>query len=258
MNNKVNNNLYVHLAAFTHPGRIRPHNEDCIAVGTWLHQGIMDQAEQFMLPLEQPLLCLVADGLGGHAAGEVASRYAAQRLSTAVTGLGNNEQAISDCLQQINAEIQEEMQTYPHQIGMGTTVAGLIITPEGIVAFNVGDSRIYRYHENHLDQVSIDDTPEAIYGLTGLFRSHIITQCLGGLDNGQEIEPHIVPQPLETGCLYLLCSDGLTDMVNLPDLETSLSDDLQQTAITLFKKAMFAGGNDNFSIVLVRVDRAER
>jgi serine/threonine protein phosphatase PrpC len=219
----------------------------------------MDQAEQFILPLEQPLLCLVADGLGGHAAGEVASRYAAQRLSAAVADLGNDEQAISDCLQRINAEIQEEMQTHPNQIGMGTTVAGLIITSEGIVAFNVGDSRIYRYWENCLDQVSIDDTPEAIYGLvTSFFRSHIITQCLGGLDNSQEIEPHIVPQPLEIGCLYLLCSDGLTDMVNLYDLETSLSDDLQQTAITLFKKAMFAGGNDNFSIVLVRVERAER
>ncbi len=219
----------------------------------------MDQAEQFMLALEQPLLCLVADGLGGHAAGEVASRYAAQRLSAAVTSLDNNEQAISDCLQRINAEIQEEMQTNPNQIGMGTTVAGLIITSEGIVAFNVGDSRIYRHREDRLDQVSTDDTPETIYGLaTSLFRSHIITQCLGGLDNSQEIVPHIVPQSLETGCLYLLCSDGLTDMVNLNDLETSLSDDLEQTAITLFTKAMLAGGNDNVSIVLVRVDSEER
>lgn len=255
----MNNNLCVHVAAFTHPGRVRSHNEDCIAVGTWLQQGIMDQAEQFMLPLEQPLLCLVADGLGGHAAGEVASRYAAQRLSAAVTGLDNNEQALSDCLQRISVEIQEEMRTNPNQIGMGTTVAGLIITPEGIVAFNVGDSRIYRHREDRLSQLSSDDTPEAMYGLaTGLFRSHIITQCLGGLDDSREMVPHIVPQPLETGCLYLLCSDGLTDMVNLNDLETSLSDDLGQTVITLFKKAMIAGGNDNVSIVLVRVDSAER
>ena len=141
----MHTNLCVHVAAFTHPGLIRPHNEDCIAVGAWLGQGTMEQPMQFTLPVEEPLLCLVADGLGGHAAGEVASRYAAQRLSAEAGTLGKDESGRSPtCLHRINTEMQAEMRSHPHQVGMATTVAGLIIAPTGIIAFNVGDSRIYR------------------------------------------------------------------------------------------------------------------
>ena len=105
--------LGVYVAAFTHPGLVRPHNEDCIAVGAWLQQGSMVQPAQFILPLEKPLLCLVADGLGGHAAGEVASRYAAQRLSAETCDLDNDEQAVADCLYRINAGILTEMRSNP-------------------------------------------------------------------------------------------------------------------------------------------------
>jgi serine/threonine protein phosphatase PrpC len=250
--------LCVHVAAFTHPGRVRSHNEDCIAVGSWLQQGSMVQPARFILPLEKPLLCLVADGLGGHAAGEVASRYAAQRLSAAACDLDNDEQAVSDCLLRINAEILTEMRSNPNQIGMGTTVAGLIIAPAGITVVNVGDSRIYHRQENRLLQLSTDDTPEAMYfgSANSPLRSHIITQCLGGLDVQRDIEPHVLTHPLERG-YWLLCSDGLTDMLDQHDLETSLSDDLEQTVVTLFNKAMAAGGNDNISIVLVRLDSME-
>ena len=248
--------LCVHVAAFTHPGLIRPQNEDCIAVGAWLGQGTMPQPLQFTLPLEEPLLCLVADGLGGHAAGEVASRYTAQRLSAEASTLGEDEQAVAACLHRIHAEMQAEMRAHPHQVGMATTVAGLIIAPTGIIAFNVGDSRIYRRRLHHLLQLSTDDTPEAVYfGVADtLFRSHIITQCLGGLDLQREMTPHIVTQPLGKEELYLLCSDGLTDMLSRHELEANLTDDLQETVSNLFKEAIAAGGSDNISILLIRVD----
>ncbi|MFO1428564.1 MAG: PP2C family serine/threonine-protein phosphatase [Candidatus Competibacteraceae bacterium] len=248
--------LCVHIAAFTHPGLIHPHNEDCIAVGRWLGQGAMEEPAQFTLQVGEPLLCLVADGLGGHAAGEVASRYAAQRLSAEAGTLGGDTAAIAACLQRLHTDMQTEMRTHPQQAGMATTVAGLLITPAGITAFNVGDSRIYRWRQHHLLPVSVDDTPEAIYfGMADtLFRSHIITQCLGGLDLHREPVPHLVTQALEQQELYLLCSDGLTDMLSRHQLETSLTEDLSETTYRLFGQAMAAGGSDNISIILVRVE----
>jgi len=248
--------LCVHVAAFTHPGLIRPHNEDCVAVGAWLGQGAMEQPAQFTLQVEEPLLCLVADGLGGHAAGEVASRYAVQRLSAEASTLGKDEAAVADCLRRINTEMQAEMRTHPNQVGMATTVAGLIIAPASITAFNVGDSRIYRRRQNRLLQVSTDDTPEAVYfGVADtLFRSHIITQCLGGLEMQREPAPHIVTQALEEEELYLLCSDGLTDMLNRHELAANLTEDLQESVYNLFEQAIATGGSDNISIILVRVD----
>ncbi len=250
--------LCVHVAAFTHPGLIRPHNEDCVAVGAWLGQGAMEQSAQFTLQVEEPLLCLVADGLGGHAAGEVASRYAAQRLSAEAGALGKDKAVVADCLRRIHTDMQQEMRSQPNLVGMGTTVAGLIIAPTGITAFNVGDSRIYRQRQNQLLQVSNDDTPEAIYfGVADtLFRSHIITQCLGGLEMHREMAPHIVTQALEKEELYLLCSDGLTDMLNRHQLAASLEENLQESVYNLFEQAIAAGGNDNISIVLVRVEAA--
>ncbi len=248
--------LRVHVAAFTHPGIVRLYNEDCVAVGTWIQQDAMTRPEQCTLDLTRPLLCLVADGLGGHAAGEVASRYAAQRLSAAVAELANSEQAVADCLQQINAEMYAAMRSDPQQTGMGATVAGLVITAQSVVAFNVGDSRIYHRRNRQLLQLSTDDTPEALHSglMNGLFRSHIVTQCLGGLDTDRDITPHTLALAVEPGSVYLLCSDGLTDMLATRDLKSSLSKHPEQAVTTLFNKAMSLGGEDNISIVMASID----
>jgi serine/threonine protein phosphatase PrpC len=158
-------------------------------------------------------------------------------------------------MRRINTDMQTEMRSHPNQAGMGTTVAGLIITPAGITAFNVGDSRIYRWRQQRLLQVSTDDTPEAVYfGVADtLFRSHIITQCLGGLEPHRELEPHLVTHALAEEELYLLCTDGLTDMLNRQRLEASLAEDLSETTYRLFGQAMAAGGSDNISIILARI-----
>jgi serine/threonine protein phosphatase PrpC len=250
--------IRVHVAAYTHPGRVRPHNEDCIAVGDWLQQGTLPQPRGFTHTLEQPLLCLVADGLGGHAAGEVASRYAAKRLSATIATQGSDEDVLTQVLHQIHDELHTQMASDPVKQGMGTTVAGLILTLDGALAFNVGDSRLYyRPVGGELFQVSEDDTPEALYGGEFQhFRSHVITQCLGGYDAEKEILPHLAQLPLQTGDYYVLCSDGVTDMVKSQALADSLTDDLEQTAQALFQQAMDAGGEDNISLVLVRVEEA--
>jgi len=246
----------VQVTAFTHPGLVRPHNEDCIAVGDWLWQGVMEQPAVFVHRLDRPLLCLVADGLGGHAAGEFASQYAARRLGEETPGLDGDGTALARCLQIINAELYEAMRGDRRREGMATTVAGLLATSSNIIVFNVGDSRVYRHDHGALTQLSSDDTPEALYGggYLGLRRSSAITQCLGGVTPDSEIYPHLVTQSLTPGCDYLLCSDGLTDMVDHRGLQAGFSDDPAQTASVLFEQAMAAGGEDNISIVIMRIN----
>jgi serine/threonine protein phosphatase PrpC len=247
--------LCVEVAALTHPGKVRSHNEDCIVVDGWLSQDSMDQPQTFVLTLEEPLLCLVADGMGGHAAGEIASRFAARRLSKETPNLAMGEAALAEGLRRLHEEFYTEMLRSPAHSGMGTTVAGLIFSQTGILAFNVGDSRIYCYQENNLAQLSTDDVPQGSTPVTGHLarRTHAITQSLGGFAEVLDITPHIVSHRLEAGRYYLLCSDGVTDMLAVDTIATCVFSDPSDTVSALFEKAMAAGGKDNITIVAVRV-----
>jgi serine/threonine protein phosphatase PrpC len=215
----------------------------------------MDQPQTFVLTLEEPLLCLVADGMGGHASGEIASRFAARRLSKETPNLAMGEAALAEGLRHLHRAFYTEMLRSPTNSGMGTTVAGLIISQTGILAFNIGDSRIYCRHESKLTQLSTDDVPQESTSVTGPLsrRTHAITQALGGFADVVDITPHIVSQPLEAGRYYLLCSDGVTDMLAVDTIANCVSSDLSDTVSTLFEKAMAAGGKDNITIVAVRV-----
>ena len=129
--------------AFTHQGAVRTTNEDTIAVGDWVMSAPMAAPAAFELEVNRPVICLVADGMGGHAAGEVASRTVAEHLA----GHGSrvvDEAALADLIAAANAELFELMRKHPAQGGMGTTVVGVVIGPSGSLVFNVGDSRVYR------------------------------------------------------------------------------------------------------------------
>src|SRR5581483_820968 len=118
--------LVAHIAAFTHRGRVRAHNEDTIVVGDWVSPLEMEEPRSFRHRLPASLVCAVADGLGGHSAGEVASRHAAERLSAEAARL-TTSQAIGTMLSRINAELYDAMTRDPSCAGMGTTVAGLVL-----------------------------------------------------------------------------------------------------------------------------------
>jgi serine/threonine protein phosphatase PrpC len=216
----------------------------------------MEVPQLFTFSLEQSLLCLVADGLGGHAAGEVASYYAIQRLNEEIDGTDSDALTLIASLRQINLDLYQMMEDKPHQYGMGTTIAGLLVKPDQLLIFNVGDSRVYHYADDTLTQLSIDDTPEALYyGDTYVpVRSHVVTQCLGGIEPDLSVQPHHLRMPVDGDSIYLLCSDGVTDMLSPDEVAASISRDLEKTVRTLFGNAMAAGGDDNISIVLVSID----
>src|SRR5262249_4669195 len=114
-------------------------------------------------------------------------------------------------LRTIDGELYRAMAADEDLAGMGTTVVGLALGPR-VVWFNIGDSRLYRCAGSRLTQISIDDSPPGA-------RSGLLTQSLGGSLHPTEISPHVGEEPLETGSRYLLCSDGLTDMLDLPEIE---------------------------------------
>src|SRR5687767_13653694 len=129
-------------AAFTHLGAVRLSNEDSIAVGGWITSEPMTAPVVLEHEVAAGLICLVADGMGGHAAGEIASRAVAEHLSRRAAE-ATDEAALAALLRDADAELFALMREQPAWRGMGTTVAGIGITPARALAFNVGDSRVY-------------------------------------------------------------------------------------------------------------------
>src|SRR5437763_9764430 len=130
----------VEVNALTHRGKVRPNNEDSITVAGWVSDVVMDAPRRSRHDLHAPLLLGVADGMGGHVGGEIASRYAIKRLAELSQGA---TQDIAARLDAIHAELYAAMGASPSLRGMGTTVAGLLLSGDEAVWFNVGDSRVY-------------------------------------------------------------------------------------------------------------------
>lgn len=246
-------NIEVH--ALTHPGALRPENEDTIAVGGWIAANALDKPKRFDWLADNPLLAVVADGMGGHAGGALASRTAVQHLQSRAEEIGSAE-AARRALVSANAALYDMMSGGDAPGGMGTTVALLALTPALAVAANVGDSKIYRFDRADLVQLSTDDTPgpKLPNGRTAQITTPMMTQSLGGQKQFTGIEPHAGEEAPAPGSQYLLCSDGLSDLVGPDAIQARLAAQDGGAAVeALFRDAMAAGGRDNISIVLLRL-----
>ena len=246
----------VRAAAFTHQGRVRRRNEDCIAVGGWMRSAPMTEPVVLSHALDRPVIALIADGMGGHPAGDVASRFAAERLNAGLPQACDSDEALRKALLRVNHELIAEARKEPARIGMGTTVAGVAVLPGEVAVFNIGDSRVYRVDAGELEQLSIDDVPHYYIPALGVeLRTGELTQHLGGLPYEIPIQPHVVRLPIAGAQTWLLCSDGLYDMVDDETIAAAISEDMAATVHALFAAAMSAGGADNISIILLRLER---
>ena len=239
--------------AFTDTGAVRPRNEDTIAVGDWITSEPTLEPQSFDLAVGMPTLCLVADGMGGHVAGDVASRTVVEHL-VRHAGEATTPEAVAALLIDANAELFALMDEQPAWRGMGTTVAGIAVNPAGVIVLNIGDSRVYRIDRGVLRQLSTDDTPgpKLADERTAMLTSPMITQVLGG-HAPEEITPHVLAEPLAPETRYLICSDGLTDLLDVPTMAMQLAEDDGDTIEALFDAAMERGGEDNVSIIIARV-----
>jgi serine/threonine protein phosphatase PrpC len=234
----------VEVTAFTHQGGLRPENEDSLTVAGWVSDVAMSAPRRSRHQLGEPLLLAIADGMGGHASGEVASRYAIKRL--AAETFAGGAAAISAALASINAELYQTMAADPSLLGMGTTVVGLLLTERRAIWFNVGDSRLYQVCDRQLVQVSVDDVPPGP-------RTGMIMQALGGEPIFEPIAPHVGMADLSIPSRWLLCSDGLSDMLADAEIALAIAASDEDAVRALFTQAMAAGGLDNISIIVASV-----
>ena len=244
--------LALTATAFTHVGAVRARNEDTVAVDDWLMSQSMDQPATLARTVTSPMVCLVADGLGGHTGGDVASRLVAERLAERAAE-ATDPAALADLLRAVDQALFSAMRERPALQGMGSTVAGLHVGPAGLTIFNVGDSRVYRIEPSGLVQLSTDDTPgpKRDDGRTAAYTTALLTQSLGGWQDPEGLTPHVLSEPAPGR--YLLCSDGLSDRLDPGTIVDHIREDDSASVTALFDAAMAAGGDDNISIVLVRL-----
>ncbi|WP_152569530.1 MULTISPECIES: PP2C family protein-serine/threonine phosphatase [Sphingomonas] len=226
--------------AATHVGLVRQQNEDALGLSTAFTLG-GEGTWQGRLPGER-VWAVVADGMGGPAAGEVASRLAVEVLGPFLMQDANASDLV-DALAAADWAIREAMNQQPAFKGMGTTVCGVVAVGRSMSAFNVGDSRIYLLENGELRHLSED---HVIHG-------HILTQCLGGSSEGRTLAPCIFTQPLPADARLLLSSDGLTDIVPDEQIREILGRS-ERPAEELVEAALHAGGHDNVTAVVLQFE----
>ena len=245
-------NYRIHFSCISHPGSRRRINQD-----NFICDGRYMQAENdgTVFPIEgyvsanASAVFGVFDGMGGEECGEVASFIAAEAAASLRIG-GDVIGDISAYCTRANGEICR----YAAENGigtMGTTAAMMVFAPDEIVLCNIGDSRIYRFSGGRLEQISQDHTAVGIYG-----RKPPLSQHLGIPPSELLIEPYLAAGRYNKNDIYLICSDGLTDMLNNEEIRELLCDKkFDGIAPRLLNRAIEKGGKDNISLILCRIER---
>ena len=211
-----------------------------------------------------PNLFLVADGMGGHNAGDLASRTC---VETFVERLKESKKrtpvgAMEDAVEYANRAIMEKATEDVHFKGMGTTLVGMMIEDDNAYIINIGDSRLYQIRDG-IRQITTDHSLVEEMVLSGeigkdQMRTHpnknIITRALG---TSPKPKPDCFEVKVASGDVYLLCSDGLSNMVDDKEIERIITEEdseLSDIGKKLIDAANEAGGKDNISAVLIRID----
>jgi protein phosphatase len=250
--------LRIEVAGETNVGMKRNHNEDNFSI------------------IEDAGLYIVADGMGGHASGEVASKMAVDALREFFSATANDpertwpykmdrskgyeENRLITGIKLANLRIYESAQRDARQRGMGTTIVTMFAVEDGVYVAHVGDSRVYRIREGKIEQLTEDHSLLNDYikmkrltaeEIANFPHKNVIVRALGMKDTVKVDTRFEQPRAND---LYLLCSDGLSGPVTDPEMLdiTATSQDLKGAATQLIQKANEAGGPDNITVVLAR------
>lgn len=232
-------------AAISHTGKVRSNNQDSGYAGSNLF--------------------VVADGMGGHAGGDVASSIAISRLSridTPYDSTSTAERILREAITDTAADLIDTVHRRPELAGMGTTVSALLMVDEYAVIAHIGDSRIYLYRDDALTQITTDHTFVQRLVDSGRItpeearfhpRRSVLMRVLGDMDDDPEVDTFIMPT--QPGDRWLLCSDGLSGVVDDAHTAKALAQGLApgRTADSLLKQALDGGAPDNVTIVIVDV-----
>ncbi|MDD2684547.1 MAG: Stp1/IreP family PP2C-type Ser/Thr phosphatase [Gallionella sp.] len=254
---KINEAL--EIVSLSNPGMVRSHNEDSVAA--------------------EPAcgLVVLADGMGGYNAGEVASGIAVSVVATEIShrlqqaspvardvesGEELGLQLLRDNVRKANASIYQAAQSQPQYAGMGTTIVSAVFYDNRAVVAHIGDSRMYRLRGDVLETITRDHSLLQEQIDSGMIsvedarlskNKNLVTRAVG-ID--ADVEPEIHVHDVILGDIYLLCSDGLNDMVEDEDIQSTLyamQGNLPMAAEQLVQMANDNGGRDNVSVILVKV-----
>lgn len=253
----MNLSAVLEVASATHPGKVRSHNEDSIAADAEVG------------------LAVLADGMGGYNAGEVASGIAVAMITAELkkaladikTGAlddSSAERLLGEHAMKANAAIYQAAQNQAQYSGMGTTLVVALWYDNRMAVGHIGDSRLYRLRGDVLEQVTRDHSLLQEQIDSGMLtreqarysqNKNLVTRAVG-ID--PEVDAELHTYLVQSGDIYLLCSDGLSDMVTDEDIQHTLSSlraNLPLAAEHLVQQANDNGGRDNISVILVRVLR---
>jgi serine/threonine protein phosphatase PrpC len=249
--------LRIEAHGLSHSGSVRATNEDRILVEPDLG------------------LFVICDGMGGQQHGEVAAEIAVAAIRHYVASSRNPSDVtwpfgynmnlsveanrLLTAIRLANRQVWRKAEQELESAGMGTTVAALLSGSTGLAVANVGDSRIYRWQNGHLEQISVDDTMVSVMVSRGVISkeavpSHpmrsMLTQAAGSQEN---IEIHLRETAVNPGDVWLMCSDGLSGVVDESSMAAILGSDasLKDAAQALLDKALSGSAPDNVSVLLV-------
>lgn len=241
------------FAATSETGLVRKNNQDAFTVA------------------EEIGLMVVADGMGGHRAGEVASKVAVDTVRKVLieenwSGESDEMQTLlklGAAIEKANKAIRMTAERQPDMQGMGTTIVAVLFMLNRVFVAHVGDSRLYRMREGQIEQITRDHSLVQQLLDAGTFQTAEQAEAAGignnvltrGLGIEDQVEVDVADEPLEQGDLFLLCSDGLTNMVADHDIKRIINHyhaDLDAAAERLMLGALSAGGLDNITLVLAR------
>lgn len=236
----------------THVGKVRNNNEDSLLI-------------------REPYLFAVADGMGGYAAGEIASRETLKAFELVTHKLRHGEgadarQILTEAFLKANEHIYIMAHKNAAYAGMGTTLTALYLPQEESRAYaaHVGDSRLYLYRQNKLSQLTHDHSYVADLVAQGKItdkeafshpQKNMLLQAIGV---EEQIKTDIIEFNVQAGDILLLCSDGLSDMLHDAEIAAVLAqNNLNEAAEILIKKSLENGGRDNVSFILIALVAAE-
>jgi len=231
------------FTAATDTGRKRRRNEDAYVLA--------------------PPLFAIADGMGGAQAGEIASRLAAAALEDTDSGSLSGPERVRSLIQEANRRVHERSSADPTTSGMGTTMTVALVEGDTVAIGHVGDSRAYLLRDGRLEQLTEDHSLVNELLKSGRLspeeaETHpqraVITRAVG---TDPDVDVDAFPVPARDGDLFVLCSDGLTDMVDdegILDVLERNGDDIARAAKALVAEANKHGGEDNITVVAFRIE----
>jgi len=235
----------IQIHGASHTGSVRSRNEDSYGM-TGAAASVVDGEIVSSRVRGRACLGVVADGLGGHPCGDVASRIAVETVMDAAP----SADALMVAVHEANAAIVAAMDDSDGSVTMGTTLAAVAIDGDELAVVNVGDSTVFALVDGQLEQLSVDDSPR------GGGPTSFVTQTLGGASELIEVIPHVHLDDVDAVQRLLLCTDGLTNLVPFDLIETALLEHAGATAVeVLIASTLAAGAPDNVTVVIADLEQ---